>query len=168
MIVYKYKVKGLNKVAPEVAGAVCQQLHETEEGLTPQGLVDVSRPEDAPMHDEFEWDDAVAGEMYRVEQAKRIIRNLVIVQTDANQEREIKLSIHPETPEKEEVQDRAFQSTYEGKNLYVPLMEALTDETWRTNLLEAAKRDARCFIAKYRRLDELAKIIDDMNDFLGA
>lgn len=164
---YHYKVKGINKVSAEVAGAVCQQLHETKEGLTPQGLVDVSRPVDAPMHNEFEWDDSIAGEKYRVEQAKHVIRNLVIVKSDINKEREVKLDVQPEIPE-EEVQDRAFQSTYERKNLYVPLMDALTNETWRANLLEAAKRDTRCFIAKYRRLDELAKIIDDMNDFLGA
>ena len=167
---YHYKVKGIQKVSADIAGSVCQQLAETKDGLTPQRLVDVSRDVDAPMHNQFEWDDKVAGEKYRVEQAKQVIRNLVIVKSDVATEKKLRLEMELESTEKkiDETRDRAFHSTYEGTNRYIPLMDALEDKAWRNNLLEAAKRDARCFIYKYHRLEELSKIIDDMNDFLGA
>lgn len=40
----------------------------------PAQLVDLSRPEDSPTHPLFEWDDLIAAEAHRVEQARRIIR----------------------------------------------------------------------------------------------
>ena len=50
--------------------------------LTPQIVVDEARPETAPLHDRFEWDDATAGEAYRRTQAADLIRSVRIVFTD--------------------------------------------------------------------------------------
>ena len=170
--VYKYKLPGLMKAPAEVAGAVCQQLTESSEGLTPKTLVDASRPEDAPLHNEFEWDDAIAGEKFREFQARKYIGNIIIVKSDYQTERELKLvEKHKENEEEEESKehtDRGFVSTGGGSPRYVPLFSALTHDVWRQNLLEDAKRDMRTFTIKYHRLEELADIIDDMNDFLNA
>lgn len=50
---------------------------EKEGKLSAQNLVDVSRPEDAPMHQDFEWDDAVAGEQWRKAQARTYIGGII-------------------------------------------------------------------------------------------
>ncbi len=169
---YRFKMQGMHKVSAEIAGAVCQQLSESEEGLTPKRLVDVSRDKNAPLHDEFEWDDAVASEKYREHQAQTIIQHLIIVKTDSEKERKLKdVQIVLEKnieDEKRESADRGFVSTGEYDSKYIPLNVALTNEIWRANLLDSARRDSRVFIAKYNRLEELADIIDDMNNFLGA
>lgn len=163
MNTYAFKMPGLFKVSPNDAGKVCQNLAETEGGLTPKRLVDASRAIDSPLHDEFEWDDSIAGEKYREEQAARIIRQLVVVQSDQQSERRVKL----ERKEREE-QDRGFVSTGENNAKYVTLSSALTNEQWRANLLKSAKRDSESFIYKYHRLAELANIIKDMKDFIGG
>lgn len=46
--------------------------------LTPAAVVEASRPEDAPLHDRFEWDDSIAGPRYREVQAAQIIRSVHI------------------------------------------------------------------------------------------
>lgn len=44
--------------------------------LTPAVVVDESRPEDAPLHGDFVWDNDEAGELYRQVQAAHIIRSV--------------------------------------------------------------------------------------------
>ena len=96
---YRFKMQGMHKVSAELAGQVCQSLSDSPEGLTAKRLVDVSRDESAPLHAEFEWDDSVAGEKYREEQARKIIQHLIIVRSDIETEREIKLEAKQEQKE---------------------------------------------------------------------
>ena len=47
--------------------------------LTPQRVVKESEDPGSPLHDEFEWDDSIAGERYREQQARIIIQAVEIV-----------------------------------------------------------------------------------------
>lgn len=143
---YEYRVKGLVKAPAQVAGEIMEQLEQSEAGLSPASLLDASRDENAPLHCEFEWRDDVAAEQYRLTQAGGIIRNII--------------RITVETQEKATV--RAFVSTGERKQAYVSIATALTNEQWRKNLLESAKRDMQSFTAKYRNLDELSEVLTAM------
>lgn len=169
---YRFKMPKMHKVSADVAGKICQELSDSADGLTPKRLVDVSRSKNAPLHDEFEWDDSVAGEKYREQQAQTLIQHLVIVQTDNEAERIVKLTKQSKDSEDAEVKDypadRGFVSTGEHNTRYVPLASALTNDLWRASLLESARKDSRIFVSKYNRLEELAEIVDDMNRFLGA
>lgn len=138
----------------EVAGPVLMELKNSEQGLNPDTLLEASRPEDAPLHNEFEWDDNVAAEKFRKEQARYIIRHLVIIHEDTDGAEEI-------------VKDRAFVFTGEKKTGYVPLGEALSNETWKANLLKAAYKDMEYFTAKYHRLTELSNVIEAMKQILS-
>ena len=155
MAAYKYSYGGMDKLfknSAEIAGEVCQKLSESKTGLTAKSLVDASRDENAPLHNEFEWNDNIAAEKYREEQAASIIRHLIIIRTDTE---EIKAG-----------KDRSFVFSGERKTGYVPLSKALSNDTWRANLLKAARADMLTFIVKYNRLSELAGIIDKMKGFL--
>ena len=156
MAAYKYSYgafSGMFKNPADVAGKVLTQLKESKTGLTPESLVDASREETAPLHNEFEWDDNVAAEKYRREQARYIIRHLII--------EEVKLEEPPH------VKDRAFVYTGNVKTGYVPLKDALENKTWRENLLAAAKREMKYFVSKYDRLEELAEVIVPMKQILS-
>ena len=52
--------------------------------LRPQTVVDEARPEDSPLHNVFEWDDGVAAEKYRLDQAQRLIRSFRITKQDSS------------------------------------------------------------------------------------
>lgn len=134
----------------EVAGKVFEELDKTV-GLTPGNLVDASRPEDAPLHPEFEWDDGKAAEAYRREQARLMISNLTI------------------TIEEQQVEEvRAYYSLEHGfrsnSGTYVSTIEIMSDSDKREILLEKAKKEMRAFRAKYGMLTELADVFREMDE----
>ena len=57
-------------------------LEEIRDGngghLTPAAVVDASRSANAPLHNEFEWNDGIAAELHRQEQARNLIRSIRI------------------------------------------------------------------------------------------
>ena len=158
---YKYRVNGLIKAPPEVTGKICQGLIDSDGAVTPKRLVEVSKPKNAPLHNEFEWNNTIAAQKYREEQARQIIKNVVILKVEESEEepKEIKCWVNS---------DRAFVATNEGTSRYVTIDSALSDISWRENLLNAARRDMESFINKYKRLGELSSVIDEMNNFLDA
>lgn len=167
---YSYKTGYSSKVSADVAGPICQRMHEANT-LTPENLVNEARPESSPIHSAFEWNNTVAAEKWRQEQARQMIKSIIWVESDIQTERHLKLVTTQETEYSEEMNisgERAFVSTGEFNHRYVPIAVAVTNDKWRENLLKAAKRDMIAFVAKYRRLKELTNIIKDMNDFLGA
>lgn len=50
--------------------------------LRPQAVVDAARDEDSPLHGAFEWDDGIAAEKYRLDQAQRLIRSFRVTVED--------------------------------------------------------------------------------------
>lgn len=148
---YEYRVPGLFKASAEVAGAICQQLSDSEAGLSPATLLDASRDEKSPLHGEFEWRDDVAAEKYRLGQAHDLIRNLRVV---------------VERKDGTEVRERSFVVTPGGKSAYVSLHSALTNDEWREHLLKQAREDVMLFQSKYSRLSELADVNNAMREFL--
>lgn len=162
---YRYRFPGIIKTPVEIAGKVCHDIIEEEGAVTPKRLVDVSRPDDAPLHNEFEWNDDVAAEKFREEQARMIIKNIIIVDSSADEERSI---------EKTEVNvnkfegSRAFVPTDEKVHKYIDLSTALSNEAWRENLINQARKDMLAFRTKYYRLVELKPIIKEIDDYLGA
>ena len=149
--VYEYKVPGLYKVDAQVAGEVCEKLQASPQGLSPQTLLDASRDEKAPLHEVFDWDDAKAAESYRLYQGRALICNLTVVV------REDKRPIQPE---------RAFVCTPGGKSVYVSIKSALTNEKLRDHLIDQARQDARAFLSKYHRLQELTNVNEQLQMFL--
>lgn len=146
-MVYAWKPGSRIKTPASVAGAVCERL-EADGGLTPSRLVEESRPADAPLHNEFEWDDTAAAEKYREAQAGHIIRCIVAVKDDN---------------EPEPTQVRAFfPVTKEAPNNYVHITKILSDEDRMNNLLEQAKSEMRAFMRKYAALEKLRPVIEEM------
>lgn len=126
-MVYEFKPCSYIKASAQVAGEMCEQLAKTG-GLTPKRLVDANRPEDAPLHSEFEWDDAVVAEAYREGQAAHIIRSIVI-----------KPEVAEETPMRAFVRATPEPQNYTPMQTVMnvqPMMDYLRVEarrTWRTS-----------------------------------
>ena len=140
--VYQWKEGSQHKVSAAVAAEVTGRLAE-EGRLSAHELVDESRPEDAPLHCEFEWDDSVAAEKYREGQGMAIIRHLV-VRIVANEQ---------------EYPTRVYFKVQKEANTYEPIQVILKDEDKTAKLLEQAKRELQAFKAKYAGLKELAAVI---------
>lgn len=150
---YRFATGAVHKVSAQSVGEVCEQLEKSEGGLSPQALLDASRNPDAPLHDEFDWDDTVAAKKWRLEQARLLIAHVRIVRSDDEQERQ-------------DYKERGFVSTPGRQSVYVSMDTALHRDDYRKHLLEQARRDSETFIAKYRRIEQLAAVVTAMEEFL--
>ena len=75
-MVYKWKT-GYHKVDAETAGKELNRIKK-KRGLTAKAVVDESRDPKARLHKEFEWNDNIAAERFREQQARILIGDLII------------------------------------------------------------------------------------------
>lgn len=141
-MVYAYKSNSRIKVSPQIAGSICEQLAKRGE-LTAKRLLEESRDESAPLHSEFEWNDSVAAESYREEQAAHIIRCIVV---------------KTETPESSPV--RAFINIKDESRDYRPINIVICSPDMREKMLSDAYRDMKIFRQKYQALTELQSVFN--------
>ena len=153
MAAYEYICTWLHKVSAQTVGEICEELGKSEAGLSPKTLLDASRDENSPLHNEFDWDDTVAAEKWRLEQARILIAHVRIVYSDTEQEQKA-------------IKERGFVSTPGRQSVYVSMDTALHNENYRNYLLQQAKRDSENFLAKYRRVQELSRVVEEMDRFL--
>jgi hypothetical protein len=120
--------------------------------LTAQVVVEESRSNAAPLHHHFEWDDAVAGEKYRVEQAREIIRSVKIKYADVD-------GVPSET--------RGFVSVARG-NLpareYLPIEDVRNDPELVAAALRDAEREWRSLYVRYRNLQGFLTLVRETVD----
>lgn len=131
------------KTPAEEAGKVFKELEESV-GLTAKTLVNASRPEEAPLHKEFEWNDDIAAEKYREDQARRMIQALKIVVDDVD--------VAPV---------RAFVNI--GEPTYEDIHIVISDEDKRQRLFASAMRELNIFKHKYAALEEFDALFREID-----
>lgn len=143
-MVYQWKNASYIKADANVAGKMCEELEKTV-GLTAENLLNANRNEDAPLHNEFEWDDQKAAEQHRLYQARHIINCLCVnVETDNSGAC---------------TQVRAFLKTTTCEP-YQSIKAIVTSETSYFAMLERAKRELDSFVQKYNTLSELQPVFE--------
>jgi len=159
MVYKKYDYRATQyKVPAQQAGEYIDSLIETEGGITPRRLLDVSRSETALLHSCFEWDDTKAAEAHRISQARYFIGNLVCVVTQNDE---------PVTTEPVRAYVNVKPQEH-AKGNFKHVISALSDDGERKIVLENAKRDARIFKEKYAYLKELADVFTAIDEFIGG
>lgn len=80
---YKYRPGSVGmRVSATVAGEELDRIRAKHGVVLPKDVVNEARPEEAPLHPVFEWDDAEAGENWRKWQARNLIRNIFVIHDD--------------------------------------------------------------------------------------
>ena len=126
----------------------CQTLNE----VTPENVLNKARDEGTELHKCFEWDNSVAGEKYRLIQARDIIRHFVIVT--------------PDEPEDEEpIKVRSYQITT-TRNVYEPTRVFLQKPDEYSALLKRAKDELESFKRRYKMLTELEEVFEAIDSFI--
>ena len=123
----------------QTVGDTLEALRTENSGaLTPDIVVESARPKDSPLHNCFEWDDSIAGEKYRKEQARRIIQCVVTVIRDDNP------NPGPQTI-------RAFTSVKDDKGCryYTTTAYALSDDELKKQVFANLIRDMDTLRRKY-------------------
>jgi hypothetical protein len=124
-----------------------QQIYDQHGQLTPALVVDEARDENHPLHSRFQWDDAVAGESWRRQQAHELIRSVRVVYKEADDK-------------SGEKSVRAYHAVpTENGHVYEPVDKILADDFATKLVLQAMERDWKDLKRRYEGFQEFRKMV---------
>jgi hypothetical protein len=128
-----------------------ETIREADHGiLYPASVVAFARDPETALHSHFEWDNSKAAEQHRLWQARQLISVCVTVLDSPGGE----IEIHPYV---------SLESDRRGRGGYRLLVDVLTDDKYRTELVQQAMNEMAAFREKYRAFKELGSVISAMN-----
>lgn len=87
---YAWKIPSFAKnIDIDLAMQEMERIESLYGSLTPQNILDASRPQNALFHTLFQWDDTVAAEHYRLQQARVILNNIEVTVISDGQPKQI-------------------------------------------------------------------------------
>ena len=120
------------------------QLNDMLGRLTPAEVVEFARNPETSLHSQFEWDNTIASNRYRLDQARQCIRRVNITVERASE------------PTKTVV-IRAFSHvSSDGVGVYRPTTIIIEDK--KDELLEDITRSIKAFVRKHQLLLSVAEI----------
>ena len=123
------------------ANKICKEIEKIGDNATPEQIVDFARDKKSELHKCFEWNDSIAAEKYRLQQARVIMCNIVYAD-------------HNNTSEAAKI--RVYQSV---GNTYKPSVQIIQNEDEYKLLLNRAYAELRSFKQRYKTLSELEPIL---------
>lgn len=157
MIKYQFRepltIKNSDKADAQKIGESLTAIAATTDGeLMPKSVVEAARNPKSPLHKHFEWDNEVAAEAHRLDQARRLIR-----------------CIRVEDEEASEGHAPAFVSiTDKGRVSYRTTSEVRNSEHLQMLVLAAAERDLEAFEKRYRDLQDVCKPVRQARELVRA
>lgn len=115
--------------------------------LTPEAVVEAARSEDSPLHGRFEWNDSVAAERYRKDQARDLIRSVKVEFVDGRGEPQAVRAFH------------SVRSAQAGRPVYQTVEKIAEDDIAAQQLLRQMDLDWRSFKRRYGNLDAFLKLM---------
>lgn len=136
-------IRSAKNADPQRIGEALEAIAKANGGeIIPAAVVESARAQRHPLHRHFEWDDAVAAESFRLDQARSLIRAIHIVD------------------DKKQEPPRAFLSIADkGGTSYRRLEDVQDSARLQALVLEAAERDLKAFEIRYRELGEICDVI---------
>ena len=127
--------------------------------LTPELLLREGRRESSPLHPCFTWDDAVAGNKYRLWEARHLFRSLEIEVT----------VIKPKDGTEKSLGFQKVHLNVRGGDVDEPVYVDVRTASpkCREALLAQALREAQSWRERYRQLKELSEVFDALDGLLG-
>lgn len=134
----------------QMIGPWLEEIKERNAGrLRPRDVVEAARPDDSVAHACFEWNDSVAGEKWRQEQARKIIRHVVVVENQDDIE---------EDPRTTPAYVSIARPRLDGQG-YMGTHEALSSADTREIVISLALASLRGWRRRYGHLEELAHVV---------
>lgn len=133
------------------AQLVASEIATIGESATPAQIVDKARDPASELHKCFEWDDSKAAESYRIQQARQVVRHLVIRETVREDKPPIRFFFAPK-----------------GGGGYQTTKIIVRNQDAYQSLLASALRDFGALRVKYHSLVELEQIFDELDNLISS
>lgn len=80
MTTYTFRINGPRpSIDAQIIGEELERIEAQHGVIDPHVVLNASRDKSAPLHNHFEWDDSIAGEKWRIEQSRSLIRSVEII-----------------------------------------------------------------------------------------
>lgn len=143
----------LSNARAERYGPYLDHLSQKHGKLTARVVVKASALRSAPTHDYFNWNDKSAANEYRLDQARKLMQSIVIVNMVNGREMETRQFYNVSV---REIDDRNSVPLESGP--YIASGRVLSDTELRRRWLEKARIEAINWRDRYREFCEVAKI----------
>lgn len=150
----EWKIKGLYKANAET---IYNEIMSIGETVKPSDVVELARDESTALHNLFTWDDSIAAERYREIEARRIIRNIVVIENDSSEDKKDNVIVV-----------RAIMSTNERTQEYTTVQRVVANKDSYARLLAAALAELTAFKKKYETLSGDLEVIFDAIDQIAS
>jgi hypothetical protein len=132
----------------DIATAELKKLARKHNGLLrPETVVNAARPVSSPLHSRFEWDDSVAGQSYRLWQARQLISVCVETMAETGESFDVFVSLKS---------DRR-------KGGYRIVTDVMSDTQMRQQMLKDALEELEIFRDKYQKLKQLTGVFESIS-----
>lgn len=145
-MIYQWKHGFPNrKVDPMKAGAQLEHIRRYRHIVTPEAIVEDSKRPDAALNPIFEWNNVVAGRLFRLSQARNVLQSLVIVREDAPDKPPIRAYVH-------------LNGDEDADSRYEKIQVVMADAELRRQVLQTAWRELQGWRGRYDEYKEFAAI----------
>lgn len=130
---------------------------QKKKGLTPEQVVEFARDEDSPLHDLFEWEDSIAGEKWRLQQARVIVNEVKVI--IENQEYYAFESVQVQVQSGAKKSGSSEENITEYVREYKPVVEILSNEDLKRQVISSALNHLSYWEKQNAKYSELSPII---------
>ncbi len=164
-----YAWKWTMPVSAEIVGQELEAIQEEHGELTPDAIVDAARPDSNPLHKLFTWDDTVAGQLHRRNEARLILRNLRIEYTRKEDEGEdeprvMKVRAFVNVPEAKDEDEE--DTPAQPRRVYLSTSIALKNPQQRDYVLKTARAELETWRNRYAAFREFDSVIREIDKTL--
>lgn len=146
------RIKNAKRANPQKLGEAISKLEGEKPKSLPKALVEAARARAHPAHPHFTWDDALAAEERRLDQARELIRIVLVVDESISDE-----------------PIRAFPSFSVGERReHHNIQDVMKNSDLMEAMLRQAERDLQSFEDRYRTLDDVCKHVRKARDAVTA
>jgi hypothetical protein len=122
---------------------------QKEKGLTAENILEKAKDKKNPLHELFEWNNSQAGESWRLHQARLLINEVKVIinQKERYAFENVRVVINSSKDDEQEI-----------KREYKPIVEILSNEEYRRQIVQTALENVTYWREKYSEYSELKPI----------
>jgi len=135
--------RSIKNVNPQAVGEELERIRSEKGELTPANVFEAGQNENSPLHPAFEWDVEAAALQHNLQQARRLITSIRILNSPTAKPTVAWVSVR--TPAK-------------GRS-YMPTIEAMSDEEMKYRVLNEIREALEAIERRYAHFANVADVI---------